>query len=796
MARDLWKRGQLRLSAEMAWSLRSSPGQKTSCLRISFIFFPKCPQTFKKSVSQITAVIDIAARQRYLFSVGKKGDKSLGAAIQRAAEKMMICPRCKAGNPAGAAHCSRCGASLRLSQEFLPSPTKTILTPYREFVPGEIFAEKYRLFEELGRGGMGVVYKAEDLELNRPLALKFLSPELTQDPNHKKRFIQEARLASALNHPHICTIYEVGEEKGCPYIAMEYVEGRILAGIIPPEGLPTEAVLRFGVQIADALRYAHERGIIHRDLKTSNLMISPEGRAKILDFGLAKCIRNDDLKQLSKSQQSLTEEGSLMGTLHYLAPEVLRGEPAGRQSDIWAAGVVLYEMTTGGLPFRGQTGFEVTSAILRDKPFPFPARVAMTLREIIQRCLEKDTSQRYKRAEEVLAAIEAIEPATAAGHILPAQKIRRWRKLWVLPVTLMIIALGYLGTFTGIFNKRRAAEMNRERLGSAAQASPNSEANEYFEKGMLFLLHQFDLPKARLMLERALEFDPKFSEARAWYGFSFFLEIDSGNSNDSGALYRAEEELGHALRDDPHSGRAHSSMAALHLYQGRKGLIPEETEKALRINPDDLDAKNWLANYFHSNGDYVSAKALLNEVLVHDPLFFPARMQLADILRQEGDISGAVRELEKILEISPYNPYAIEKIARAHIDGNDLPQARRRLESLPVEAQKNYGVRMAKALLLARENRGAEVTALMNEGVLKYAELAFWSTSQAAECYSVLEEEEKALDWLEKAVRNGDERDAWFRRDPLLVNLHDNPRFGKILDSIAFHRRQKAESKK
>ena len=707
----------------------------------------------------------------------------------------MICPRCKSGNPADASHCGRCGASLESSGEFLPSPTETFLRPLKEFVRGEIFAGKYKVFEQLGRGGMGVVYKAEDLKLNRPLALKFLSPELTCDPIHKKRFIQEAQTASALNHPHICTIYEVGEEKDHPYIAMEYVEGEILTKLIPPEGLGAEAVLRFGVQIADALCYAHERGIIHRDLKSSNLMISPGGRIKILDFGLAKHIRSENLEKVSQFQPGLTEEGSLMGTLHYLAPEVLRGEPSGYQSDIWAAGVVLYEMTTGRLPFRGQTAFEVTSAILRDEPSPLPERVPLNLRAIIQKCLEKDKSKRYSRGEEVLGALEAIAPATAAGLALPAKEVRRRRKRWVLPVTLIIIALGCLVKFTGVFNKRRATEMNRERPGSAVQASPNSEANEYFERGMLFALHQFDLPRARLMLERALEFDPKFSEARAWYGFTFFLEIDSGISNDTGALYRAEEELSHALRDDPNSGRAHSSMAALYLYQGRKELIPEETEKALKINPDDMDAKNWLANYFQSNGDYVSAKALLNEVLVHDPLFFPARMQLADILRQEGDISGAVRELEKILEQSPNNPYAIEKLARAHIDGNDLPQARRHLDSLPVEEQKNYQVRMARAILLARENRGTEASALMDEGTLKYAELAFWSTLQAAEFYAVLGEEGKALDWLEKAVRNGDERDAWFRRDPLLVNLYDNPRFGKILDSIAFRRRQKAESK-
>jgi Tfp pilus assembly protein PilF len=330
--------------------------------------------------------------------------------------------------------------------------------------------------------------------------------------------------------------------------------------------------------------------------------------------------------------------------------------------------------------------------------------------------------------------------------------------------------------------------MSQERLSTGARASPNPEANEYFEKGMLFLLHQFDLPRARLMLERALELDQKFADARAWYGFTFVLDIDSGNSNDTEALYRAEEELRHALRDDPNSGRAHSSVAALYLYQGRKELIPEEAEKALKINPDDIDAKNWLSNYFVSNGDFASAKALLNQMLAHDPLFFPARMNLADILRQEADISGAVRELEKILEQSPHNHYAIEEMARAHIDGNDLSQARRYLDSLPVEDQQNYQVKMARALLLASEGKRAEAVALMDEEVLKYAELAFWFTSEAAEFYAVLGEEEKALDWLEKAVRNGDERDAWFRRDPLLVSLHDNPRFGKILDSIAFRR--------
>jgi Tfp pilus assembly protein PilF len=326
-------------------------------------------------------------------------------------------------------------------------------------------------------------------------------------------------------------------------------------------------------------------------------------------------------------------------------------------------------------------------------------------------------------------------------------------------------------------------------LSTGARPSTIAEANEYFERGMFFLRAQFNLKSARKMLERALEIDPRFAEARAWHGFTFILEIDGGYSNDSSWLYKAEQELRRALQDDPDSARGHSSLAALYFYQGRKDLMPEEAEKALALNPDEIDAKIWWSNYYMANGEYASAKELVNQILEGDPLYFPARMTLGEILRMEGDIDGAVRELGKILEQDPRNIYAAQKLARAYIDRNDFPGARGALENLSLDEQQGFEIRLTWALLLALEGKTKEALEKMNTESLKFGALAPWSTSVVAEFYAVIGESEKSLDWLEKTVRNGDERDAWFRRDPLLSNVRDLPRFRQIIDSIAFRRK-------
>ena len=289
----------------------------------------------------------------------------------------------------------------------------------------------YRILEKIGAGGMGEVYRAHDEQLDRDVALKVLPAHTLTDEIARARLLREARAAAALNHPHICTIHEVGEAGGQAYIAMELVEGKPLSALVPGQGLPVETVLRFGSQIADALAHAHERRIVHRDLKSANVVITPEGRAKVLDFGLAKRISGEELAEVTtRSQASLTQAGALIGTVPYMAPEQLRGQPADARSDVWALGVVLYEMVAGARPFQGQTSFELSSAILNQVPPPLSPAVPTQLGAVIERCLAKEPGQRYQQGSEVRAALEAVQSG-AAIPAWPTWKYALSRRRWL-----------------------------------------------------------------------------------------------------------------------------------------------------------------------------------------------------------------------------------------------------------------------------------------------------------------------------------------------------------------------------
>jgi TolB-like protein/Flp pilus assembly protein TadD len=282
----------------------------------------------------------------------------------------------------------------------------------------------YEIVSRLGAGGMGEVWRARDTRLEREVALKVLPAETMADPTARARLLREARLASQLNHPNICTVHEVGETDGRAYIAMELVEGRPLAALIADGGLPSEQALRIGQQLADALAHAHERSVVHRDLKSGNVVITPENRLKVLDFSLAKRLPASEMAEATTlTQPSLTEAGAIIGTLAYMAPEQLKGKAADARSDVWAFGVVLYEMAVGARPFRGSTGYELSSAILNQTPSPLPPTLPAPLAAVIERCLAKGPAQRYQRGGEVRAALEAV----ASGETLPLwPALRTW----------------------------------------------------------------------------------------------------------------------------------------------------------------------------------------------------------------------------------------------------------------------------------------------------------------------------------------------------------------------------------
>ena len=277
----------------------------------------------------------------------------------------------------------------------------------------------YRIISKIGQGGMGVVYRAHDEVLHRDVALKVLAEGASGTESSRDHILHEARASSALSHPNICTIHQVGEFDGEHYIVMELVQGKMLSELIGNTGLSPESVMHYGAQIAAGLTHAHDRGVVHRDLKSSNIIVTAEGLVKILDFGLARRLPEAMLNEATATLGSLGATGPMSGTLSYMAPEVLRGQDSDARTDLWALGVVLYEAACAQLPFQGRTSFEISSAILHDVPPQLPARVPPSLWSVIQRCLAKEPAQRYQRASEVKAALDAVQSARMAAPAPP-----------------------------------------------------------------------------------------------------------------------------------------------------------------------------------------------------------------------------------------------------------------------------------------------------------------------------------------------------------------------------------------
>lgn len=386
----------------------------------------------------------------------------------------MKCPSCHAEVFDDSHFCSKCGTPIHPSDEIMAPYTRTILRRMDELSPGTELVGKYKVNEVIGKGGMGIVYKAQDLKLMRDVALKFLPSELMRDKEAKERFVLEAQTAASLSHPNICTIHEINEEEGKSFIAMEYVEGQNLKAKLEEKSIMLDEVLSIAIQITKGLEQAHKKGIIHRDIKSANIMVSDEGQVKIMDFGLAKV----------KGGTLLTREGTTLGTVAYMSPEQARSEEVGITSDIWSLGVVLYEMISGQLPFKGDLETSVMYSIVHENPRSLreiQPDIPSELQKVIDRALAKKPESRYKSVAEMKKDLMQIQRRIGFDEAEGLFLRSFWRRIRRPQVALPLIVIILVVSFFALKYVQQGAKIQWAREWAIPEISRLAEERKYNE---------------------------------------------------------------------------------------------------------------------------------------------------------------------------------------------------------------------------------------------------------------------------------------------------------------------------
>lgn len=575
----------------------------------------------------------------------------------------------------------------------------------------------YRIVGLIGAGGMGEVYRAHDVRLERDVAVKVVPAGVAADHDGERRLLREARLASQLNHPHICTIHEVGAADGRPFIAMELIDGQSLSARIARGKMPFTDVLKYAVQLADALAHAHERGIVHRDLKSANVIVTREQRAKILDFGLAKRMVTAAQRAAAGTDVSLTAPGTVAGTIAYMAPELFRGYPADARSDIWALGVVIYEMCAGRRPFQGRTAFELSSAILNAPPAALPDGSDPRLGEMLLSCLEKDPAVRLQRAGDVLAALERIQAGDRATSlprkqgrvrlaVLPLQNlsgdpgqdyfvdgmhealITDVARLRGLRVTARSSVLGYAGAnqslpliaeqlkvdvvLTGsVMRVGDRLRITAQLLNAVDEEHLWAERYDRNVRDVVAIQNEIVAAIAReIHLHLLPEEQARLHTARAVHPAAY--EAYLKGSFHAGKFGPAELETAHqyyqmALDKDPDYALPYAGIASVWLNRLVVGIIPPieagpraraAAAKAIELDDNLAEAHTTLANIkFAVDWDWPAAEAEFRRAIELNASCADAHLYFGHLLSSLGRFDEARTHMELALELDPLNSF-------------------------------------------------------------------------------------------------------------------------------------------